>query len=62
MQNPERTMSIVIRMGLIIWVLFSLPLSMALGRMLRRSTTPPPIGWDTGEVARMVSRTGVRSW
>lgn len=52
----------MLRVALVVWVLLSIPLCVALGRMLGEASTPTPCGdWGGRQVARMVSRSGYRS-
>lgn len=48
----------MVRSVLLAWVLLSIPLSVALGRMYRHAAEPRPGGWDPSEVARMIKRNG----
>ena len=48
----------MVRIVLLAWVLFSIPLCIALGHMFRSASTKRRDGFDPGEVANMLKRGG----
>ncbi len=56
--RPVRHAQAMIRIVLLAWILFSIPLCIALGHMFRSASTARRDGFDPGAVADMLKRGG----